>query len=70
MTFQGLINMWTSIMCPTTRDFHDLKCLQGECLDCGIDMLVTCPTQEDSANDKLMKWKCYEKIVRGKHRQV
>jgi hypothetical protein len=65
MTFQGLIDMWTSIMCPTTRDstFHDFKCLQGECFDCGIDMLVTCPIEEDNASDKLMKWKCYEKVL-------
>jgi hypothetical protein len=29
MTFQGLTNMWTSIMYPTTGDstFHDFKIL-------------------------------------------
>jgi hypothetical protein len=44
------------------------KYLQGECLNCGIDMLVTCLIEEDIASDKLMKWKCYVKIVHGKTR--
>ncbi len=68
MTFQGLIDMWTSIICPTTRDstFHDFKCLQGEFFDCGIDMLVICPIRKDNVSDKLMKWKCYEKVLHQK----
>ncbi len=34
--------MWTSILCPTKLDaiFHDLKCLEGQCNFCGIDMLL------------------------------
>jgi hypothetical protein len=26
-------------------------------------MLITCPNEEDNASHKLMKWKCYEKVV-------
>jgi len=70
MRFQGLTDMWTSILCPPMKDstFHDLKCLQGECPDCGIDMLITCPNGEDNASHKLMKCECSEKVVHGKTR--
>jgi hypothetical protein len=46
--------------------FHDLKCLQGEYPNYGINMLITCPNEEDNASHKLMKWKCCEKVVHGK----
>ncbi len=29
-------------------------------------MLVTCPIEDNNANDKLMKWKCSKKVVHGK----
>lgn len=31
-------------------------------------MLITCSNEEDNASHKLMKWKCYEKVVHGKTR--
>ncbi len=41
--FQGLIEMWTSFLCPLEDStFHNLAYLKGECEDCGIDMLMTC----------------------------
>lgn len=66
--FQGLIDIWTSILCPTKLDaiFHDLKCLEGQCDFCGIDMLVTYPIEKDIGNEKLMSGKCYEKVVHGR----
>jgi len=43
--FYGLTNMWMSILCPTLEEstFHSLKCLEGKCDNCGIDMFITCP---------------------------
>jgi hypothetical protein len=31
-------------------------------------MLMTCPIEKDIGNEKLMNWKCYEKVVHGKTR--
>ncbi len=68
-TFQDLIDLWMSIMCPV-RDstFHALNCLKGKCDSCGIDMLITCLNENDQRIDKMMSWKCYEKVIHGKAR--
>jgi hypothetical protein len=54
--FQGLNNMWTSILCPTKLDaiFHDLKCLERQCDFCGTNMFMTCFIEEDIRSEKLM----------------
>ncbi len=69
-TFQGLIDMWIFVLCPVENEttFHDLKCLKGECDNCGINMLLTCLTEQEKMNEKIMRWKCYEKFVHGKTR--
>ncbi len=46
--------------------FHALNCLKGECDSYGIDMLITCLDEDDQRIDKMMSWKCYEKVIHGK----
>ncbi len=54
-TFQGLIDMWTFVLCPLgDSTFHNLACLKGECEDCGIDMLMTYPGEEGKRSGKMM----------------
>jgi hypothetical protein len=54
-TFQDLIDMWTSLLCPLGHStFHNLACLKGECEDCGIDMLVIYHGEEDKRSVKMM----------------
>jgi hypothetical protein len=69
--FYGLINMWMSVLCPISEEstFHSLKCLEGKCDNCGIDMLITCPIEEEKSNNKLMTWKCCEKFIHGRTRE-
>jgi hypothetical protein len=68
-TFQGLMDMWTSILCLINDStFHDLNYLKGECDHCGIDMLITCPNEENKRREKMVSWKCYEKMIHGKTR--
>jgi hypothetical protein len=69
--FSGLTNMWISVLCPTLQKstFHSLKCLEGKCVSCGIDMLITYLIEEEKFSNKLMTWKCYEKIVHGKTKE-
>jgi hypothetical protein len=66
--FYGLTNMQMSILCPTLEEsiFHSLKCLEGKCDNYGIDMFITCLIKEEKSNNKLMRWKCYEKVIHGR----
>lgn len=59
--FLGLTNMWSSILCPLEPDFiwHNLAYLKGKFLDCGTDMLMTCPFEEDKHLAFHMQWNCY-----------
>jgi hypothetical protein len=65
--FSGLTNMWTLSLCPM-EDFkwHNPCCLKGECLNCGVDMLMTCPIKENKHLAHNMQWKCYELVIHGK----
>ncbi len=48
---------------------HNLSCLKITCVQCGIDMLLTCPIEEDSICSQLMmQWKWYELVLHGKTR--
>jgi hypothetical protein len=60
--------MWNSILCTLEPDYiwHNPACLKGECPNCGINMLMTCPFEEDKYHALCMQWKCYELVVHGK----
>jgi hypothetical protein len=66
--FLGLVDMWSSILCPipNSNDWHNPNCLRGHCGDCGLEMLITCPCEEDINTQKLMQWKYYKKVLHGK----
>jgi len=52
-TFQGLIDMWTSLLCPLGHStFQNSACLKGECEDYGIDMFMTYLSEEDKRSAK------------------
>jgi hypothetical protein len=46
--FSKLIDMWTLSLYPM-EDYvwHNPCCLKGECLNCGVNMLMTCPVEEN-----------------------
>ncbi len=53
--FSGVTNMWNSILCPfDDSPWHNLSCLKVTCVQCGIDMLMTCPIEEDATCSQLM----------------
>jgi hypothetical protein len=66
--FFGVTNMWMSILYPMIEDsqWHNSKCLVGHCIECKVDMLITCPKEESLMCSKLMQWKCYELVIHGK----
>jgi hypothetical protein len=66
-TFYGLIDFWTSVLCPLDDvTWHQQLCLKGDCEDYGVDMLFICPLKEDANLTSLMQWNCYQKVLHGK----
>ncbi len=66
--FNGVTNMWNSILCLVDESpWHNLSCLKVTCVQCGINMLMTCPIEEDATcSQLLMQWKCCELVLHGK----
>ncbi len=65
--FSGLTNMLIYILCFAPKvQRHNIACLEGRCNDCGIEVLVMCPIEEDATCTKLMQLKCYEYYIHGK----
>ncbi len=61
------IDFWTLVLCPLDDvTWHYQLCLKGDCEDCGVDMLFTCPLKEDANSTSLMQLKCYQKVLHGK----
>jgi hypothetical protein len=67
--FVGLTNMWDSILCLVENlAWHNPNCVKGNCNECEINMLMTCPMEENNTSTSLMYWKCYELVIHGKTR--
>jgi hypothetical protein len=46
--FSRLIDMWTLNLFPMEDSaWHSPCCLKGECLNCGVNMFMTCLTEEN-----------------------
>jgi hypothetical protein len=56
--------MWTLSLCPIgDYVWHNPCCLKVECLNCGVDMFMTCPTQKNKHLALCMYSKCYELVI-------
>ena len=51
-----------AVLCPKPANtaWHSKDCLFGDCLNCGIDILPLCPTEEDGLSQTMVPWKHYE----------
>ena len=59
--------MIQEILCSKQDDYHDKKCLYGECSPCGIDKLKTFPDENDTADSApLIKLERFEYVACGK----
>ena len=47
------------------RDYHNLKCIERMCEDCGVDKFPLLP--EESSDNGLVKWSRYEYVPTGKY---
>ena len=55
-----------STLCPKPEgaSFHNIKCLQRECAQCGVDLFTLLP--EESADEGSVRWSWYDYIPTGK----
>jgi len=51
--------MWHAIVCPKGEfeQWHDVKCLYGECDKCGVDKLPLCPAEVDGSDGQQVEWR-------------
>jgi hypothetical protein len=59
LTFTSTNNMIKSILCPLDEftEWHDRKCVFGECKDCGIAYFSCCPIEEQGKSLEKVNWK-------------
>lgn len=70
-TYKRNTDLWQMALCPIEagQEWHDLKCIRGECERCGVHLIPVCDSEADPANEKLMDWRHFEKVVVGKTKQ-
>ena len=47
------------------RGYRNVKCIERMCEDCGVDKFPLLP--EESSDNGLVKWSCYEYVPTGKY---
>jgi hypothetical protein len=59
-TFPRLTTMWDPF-----AEWHNKKCVMGECELCGVENLPICPIEEEGSSSAIVKWKHFsmEKII-------
>ncbi len=68
--YDGLTEMWHAIVCPKGEfdEWHDVKCLYGECSMCGVDKLPLCPAEVDGSDGRVVEWRRFamEEVISKK----
>jgi len=54
MEFNGLTTLWEAVVCPKGEfeEWHNVKCLYGECGRCGVQKLPLCPDEEEGTDGR------------------
>ena len=68
--FEGLTPLWESVVCPKSKfdEWHDVKCLYGDCGRCGIQKLPLCKDEEKRTDGRPVEWRrfAYEETLSKK----
>jgi hypothetical protein len=70
-SFKRSSDLWEKCLCPkpVESDWHDIKCLRGECSNCGFQLLPLCNREVDAGNQSPIAWRRFEKVLAGKNRK-
>ena len=70
MEFNGLTTLWEVVVCPKGEfeEWHNVKCLYGECGRCGVQKLPLCPDEEEGTDGREVEWRrfAYEETLSKK----
>ena len=70
MEFNGLTTLWEAVVCPKGEfeEWHNVKCLYGECGRCGVQKLPLCPDEEEGTDGREVEWRrfAYEETLSKK----
>lgn len=61
-------HLWEQSLCARLpgSDWHALKCIMGECSECGFDLIPLCEREVDPENTKELEWRRFENVAAGK----
>ena len=68
--FEGRTSLWEFVVCPKGEfdEWHDVRCLYGECGRCDIQKLPQCKDEEEGTDDRQVEWRrfAYEETLSKK----
>ena len=67
-TYKSSSSSWEKFLYPKVKghEWFNLKCLMGNCVKCGVQLLPTCNRELDLGNTILVAWRRFEKVLVGK----
>ncbi len=68
--FSGLIILWMLVLCekPPLSPWHVKRCIEGECLECGVTIFKVC--LGESIEWKNIGYEVFGKIDEGRDKKV
>ena len=63
-TYKRSTHLWEQSLCPRLpgSEWHDLKCVTGDCDQCGFHLIPLCEQEVDPDNTKRMEWRRFEQV--------
>jgi hypothetical protein len=57
-TCKGVTKLWEECVCPKEemQEWHQLDCLMGKCVECGVQKLCVCPHEYSEDDSWKVSW--------------
>lgn len=67
-TYKRSSHLWEQCLCPRENgsQWHNLKCVKGECQNCGFKLIPLCEREVDPGNEAFLDWRRFEMVEAGK----
>jgi hypothetical protein len=67
-TYKHSSELWEKLLCLRSlgSEWHSIRCLRGQCSDCGLHRLPICDKELDPGNNSSVEWRRFEKVNAGK----
>ena len=66
-TYKRSTHLWKRSLCslPEGSDWHSIKCLKGQCGECGFFLIPICDREIDPHTSTMMTWRRFEMVSAG-----